>query len=182
MSKNYKEQLNLALASGDLPDVIMNVDVSPEQQMIYGEQGIFVSFTDLIEKYGDNTKKIFQEMPEVKGAITAPGNKIYSLPYINECYHCSLDYKMYVYKPWLDKLGLKEPTTTEEFYQMLKAFKEKDPNGNGKADEIPLVGGISTGSGPSKSQIDVWIMNSFIYDDGYKRMLVKDGKNRRRLQ
>lgn len=174
--KNYKEQLNLALASGDLPDVIMNVGVSPEQQMIYGEQGIFVSFTDLIEKYGENTKKIFQEMPEVKDAITAPGNKIYSLPYINDCYHCSLDYKMYVFKPWLDKLGLKEPTTTEEFYQMLKAFKEKDPNGNGKADEIPLVGGISTGAGPSRSQIDVWIMNSFIYDDGDKRMLVKDGK------
>ena len=49
-----------------------------------------------------------------------------------------MDYKMYVYQPWLKKLGLKEPTTLEEFHQMLKAFKEKDPNGNGKADEIPL--------------------------------------------
>ncbi|MCZ8514768.1 ABC transporter substrate-binding protein [Paenibacillus filicis] len=169
--KNYKDQLNLTLASGDLPDVIMNMGVSPEQQMIYGDQGVFVSFTDLIEKYGENTKKIFQEMPEVKDAITAPGNKIYSLPYINDCYHCSLDYKMYVFKPWLDKLGLKEPTTTEEFYQMLKAFKEKDPNGNGKPDEIPLVGSTN-----QKSQIDVWIMNSFIYDDGDKRMFVKNGK------
>ncbi|TBL78196.1 extracellular solute-binding protein [Paenibacillus thalictri] len=173
--KNYKDQLNLALASGDLPDVIMNAGVSPEQQMIYGDQGTFVSFTDLIDKYGDLTKKIFQEMPEARDAVTAPGNKIYSLPYINDCYHCSLDYKMYVFKPWLDKLGLKEPTTTEEFYEMLKAFKEKDPNGNGKADEIPLVGGISA-SGPSKSAIDVFLMNSFIYDDGDKRMLVKDGK------
>jgi putative aldouronate transport system substrate-binding protein len=35
-------------------------------------------------------------------------------------------------------LGLPEPTTTTEFYNTLKAFKEKDPNGNGKADEIPL--------------------------------------------
>ncbi|MDF2962534.1 MAG: extracellular solute-binding protein, partial [Paenibacillus sp.] len=169
--KNYQEQLNLALASGDLPDVIMNMGVSPEQQMVYGEQGVFVSFTDLIEKYGQNTKKIFTEMPEVKGAITAPGNKIYSLPYINECYHCSMTFKMYVYQPWLKKLGLKEPTTLDEYHQMLKAFKEKDPNGNGKADEIALVG-----STDARSLIDPFIMNSFIYDDGMKRMIVKDGK------
>ncbi|SFL36299.1 putative aldouronate transport system substrate-binding protein [Paenibacillus sp. 1_12] len=172
--KSYQEQLNLLLAGGNLPDVLMNLDVSPEQQMIYGEQGTFVSFTDLIEKYGDNTKKIFAEMPEAKSAVTAPGNKIYTLPYINDCFHCSLDYKMYVYKPWLDKLGLKEPTTLDEFYNMLKAFKEKDPNGNGKADEIALIGG--TAKGVSKSDIDVFLMNSFIYDDGNKRMIVNNGK------
>jgi putative aldouronate transport system substrate-binding protein len=72
--KGYQEQLNLLLAGGNLPDVLMNLDVSPEQQMIYGEQGLFVSFTDLIEKYGENTKKIFKEMPEAKSAVTAPGN------------------------------------------------------------------------------------------------------------
>lgn len=169
--KNYLEQLNLALASGDLPDVIMNMGVSPETQMVYGEQGIFVSFTDLIEKYGENTKKIFKEMPEVKEASTAPGNKIYSLPYVNECYHCSMNFKMYVYQPWLKKLGLKEPETLDEYYQMLKAFKEKDPNGNGKADEMALVG-----STDSRSLIDPFIMNSFIYDDGMKRMIVDNGK------
>lgn len=169
--KNYQEQLNLALSSGDLPDIIMNMEVKPEQQMVYGEQGIFISLTDLIEKWGVNAKKVFQEMPEAKDAVTAPGNKIYSLPLINECYHCSMNFKMYVYKPWLDKLGLQEPTTLDEYYEMLKAFKEKDPNGNGKADEIPLVGAVG-----SRTLIDPFIMNSFIYDDGMKRMVVKDGK------
>ncbi|WP_281888729.1 extracellular solute-binding protein [Paenibacillus sp. YYML68] len=169
--KNYLEQLNLALSGGDLPDVIMNMGISPEQQMVYGEQGVFVSWTELIEKYGPNTQNIFKEMPEVKEAITAPGNKIYSLPYVNECYHCSMNFKLYVYKPWLEKLGLKEPSTLDEFYQMLKAFKEKDPNGNGKPDEIALVGATGT-----RTLIDPFIMNSFIYDDGLKRMIVKDGK------
>ena len=32
------------------------------------------------------------------------------------------------------------PTTVDEWYEVLKAFKEKDPNGNGVADEIPLTG------------------------------------------
>jgi putative aldouronate transport system substrate-binding protein len=40
-------------------------------------------------------------------------------------------------KVWLDKLGLKIPTTTDELLAVLRAFKRGDPNGNGKADEIP---------------------------------------------
>jgi len=37
-------------------------------------------------------------------------------------------------KDWLDKLGLKVPTTTDELFAVMKAFTEKDPDGNGKAD------------------------------------------------
>lgn len=170
---DYRTKLNLVLASGDLPDIIMNMAISPAQQLVYGEQGLFVPLNDAIDEYGTNIKKIFAEMPEVKNAITAPENKIYSLPSVNECVHCSMNYKMFVYKPWLEKLGLQEPTSTEEFYQMLLAFKHQDPNGNSQADEIPLVGaGLNT----YRSKIDVFLMNSFIYNDGDKRMILNDGK------
>lgn len=37
----------------------------------------------------------------------------------------------YVKKAWLDKCGLEAPTTYEEYLNMLKAFKEGDPDGNG---------------------------------------------------
>lgn len=52
---------------------------------------------------------------------------------------------MWIYKPWLEKLNLSEPKTLDEFYNVLKAFKEKDPNGNGLADEIPFIGATSGG-------------------------------------
>ncbi len=81
-----------------------------------------------------------------KDLITAPDGNIYALPQVNECYHCMYQQRMWIYKPWLDKLGLKMPTTTDEFYEVLKAFKTKDPNGNGKADEIPLSGSIQASS------------------------------------
>lgn len=51
------EKLNLALASGDLPDVIMTMNVTPEQQALYGQQGVLLPLNDYIEKYGVNTKK-----------------------------------------------------------------------------------------------------------------------------
>jgi putative aldouronate transport system substrate-binding protein len=42
-------------------------------------------------------------------------------------------------KDWLDKLGLPMPETMDEWYNTLVAFRDRDPNGNGKKDEIPLV-------------------------------------------
>ena len=47
-------------------------------------------------------------------------------------------YRMYINQKWLDNLGLDMPTTTDELRDVLQAFREKDPNGNGQTDEIPL--------------------------------------------
>ena len=43
-------------------------------------------------------------------------------------------------KDWLDKLGLKAPTTLDELFTVAKAFTEKDPDGNGKNDTYGLGG------------------------------------------
>ena len=51
-TKNADTKLNLMLSSGDYPDIIMNFDVSPSQQMIYGKQGIFLPLNDLIDNSG----------------------------------------------------------------------------------------------------------------------------------
>ena len=40
----------------------------------------------------------------------------------------------------MDKLGLKMPETTEELREVLGAFVNDDPNGNGKKDEIGMLG------------------------------------------
>lgn len=172
-TKNGQEKLNLVLASGDYPDIIMNFGVSPAQQMIYGEQGVFLRLNDLIEKYGVETKKLFEKYPIAETVVTAPDGNIYSLPNMSQCFHCSMSTKMWIYKPWLDKLGLQMPTTTEEFYEVLKAFKEKDPNGNGKPDEIPLSGAAS-GWYPN---VEGFLMNAFIFNNvGAPSIMMNDGK------
>lgn len=172
---NALDKLNLTLTSGNLPDVIMNFNVPAAQQAIYGQEGVFVELTDLIEKYGTETKKMFASDPLIKQIATAPDGKIYALPYVSDCYHCTVIQKLWIYTPWLEKLGLDMPTTTEEFHNVLKAFKEQDPNGNGKADEIPFAGSIATPG----NNIDNFVMNAFIYDnithDNFG-LLLKDGK------
>jgi putative aldouronate transport system substrate-binding protein len=70
--------------------------------------------------------------------MTAPDGEIYSLPEVGGDYALNvIPNAMFINQAWLAKLGLQTPTTTEEFYNVLKAFKTRDPNGNGKADEIP---------------------------------------------
>ncbi len=158
--KSASEKLNLVLASGeDLPDVIMTMGISPAQQMIFGSQGLFRPLNDLIEQYGTETNKMFEAMPYVKDTITAPDGNIYAMPAPNEGFHAMFMQKVWIYKPWLDKLGLAMPTTTEEFYNVLQAFKTKDPNGNGKADEIPFSGS-PTGY---LTQVHNFLLNSFTY-------------------
>src|SRR5699024_9501519 len=118
------EQLNLILTSGDYPDVIMDMPVTTSQMRIYGEKGVFLSLNNLIEDYGIETKRMFEEMPIVEDSITTPEGEIYALPQVNVCYHCTMPEKMWINQPWLDELGLDMPTTTEEFHDVLKAFKK----------------------------------------------------------
>lgn len=81
--------------------------------------------------------------------------------------------RMWINKTWLDKLGLPIPTTTEAYYQTLKAFAEQDPNGNGKKDEIGLIG--STNGWSQKPQDT--LMNAFTYiDTRYNYLTAENGK------
>ncbi len=168
------EKLNLMLASGDYPDVIMKFNIQPSQLMVYGDQGIFLPLNEMIEEHGYFSKQLLEEKPLIKDAITSTNGNIYSLPMYSECFHCSNRMKMWINEPWLNNLNLDMPTTTEEFYQVLKAFKENDPNGNGLNDEIPLVASNTAGNDLS---IQSFLMNAFVYYDPVlnKGMLINNG-------
>lgn len=172
---NEKDQkLNLLMASGDYPDIIMNAHFSMDTQTLYGEDGILIPLNDLIEKYGVETKRVFDEAPGLKEQISDLSGNIYSLPSYSVNYHMTHMYKMWIYEPWLDAVGMDMPTTTEEFYQVLKAFKEQDPNGNGEADEIPLAG-----STRFSMNLDGFLLNPFVYnsnESGTVRLILKNGK------
>ena len=60
-------------------------------------------------------KQVFAEYPPAQGLITATDGNIYSMPNINDCYHCRDPRKLWINKPWLDALGLAMPKTTDEF-------------------------------------------------------------------
>ncbi|WHX99204.1 ABC transporter substrate-binding protein [Neobacillus sp. DY30] len=135
----YQEKKNLMLASGDLPDAFYASGFSDHDLIQYGQNGTIIPLEDLIDKYAPNLKKLFEQRPDLKKVVTAPDGHIYSLPRAEEMDLVGMPNIMFINKVWLDKLGLAMPTTLEEYHDVLKAFKEKDPNGNGKQDEIGLT-------------------------------------------
>ncbi len=141
------DKLNIMVSGGDsLPDVI-NFNLTPAQAKAYADAGALIDLKPFYDAgLGYNVDKPVAEHPEMNLLVnisTADGS-VYGVPKIQVSPSNETRYKMWVNKGWLDNLGLTAPTTTEEFYNMLVAFKEQDANGNGDAaDEIPFI--TSTG-------------------------------------
>lgn len=137
-SKNLSDEIqafNLAVASGALPDIISLA--YPDKLEDLGMQGGMIPLNDLIDKYAPNIKAFFEKYPRYKqDAVAADGN-IYFIPDYYDWYAMKAAQGLYIRKDWLDKLNLEVPDTMEDYYNVLKAFKTQDPNGNGIADEIP---------------------------------------------
>ncbi len=165
------ETFNLMLASGDYPEVFLRVPISDYDVVKYSSEGMFMPLENLVAEYAPILHKLFEENPDARRESTLPDGHLYSLPW-----YLQLRFREYraghlVNKTWLAKLGLAKPTTTDELYRVLKAFKERDPNGNGKADEIPLsVRANDTNNGI----FDLY--GSFGFVDENRHLEVRNGK------
>ncbi|WNR42972.1 extracellular solute-binding protein [Paenibacillus roseipurpureus] len=126
---DFTTKLNTLIASNDLPDIIHNQD--PKKVKELATNKMIVPLDDLLAKYGKNIK---ENKSDVLKGVNMINGKVYSIPQARDLGGESVAIR----KDWLDKLGLKVPTNLDEYYTALKAFKEKDPDGNGKNDTVPL--------------------------------------------
>lgn len=132
------EKVSLMLAIGELPDAFLS---TATQDNISKNLPLFVALNQyLTPEIAPNYCAMFEKYPNLLDLITQTDGNIYSLP-IGD--YSNPDNQgegiKFINKAWLDKLNLEMPTTTEELYQVCKAIKEGDPNGNGIADELPIT-------------------------------------------
>lgn len=169
----WAERKNLALASQDMPDIIIGGigGMSDSEVNKYSSQGIIVELNDYIDKYAPNFKKLLSEKPDLDAVIRNPEGKIYGLPFYQELISEEIPDNLFINKKWLDTLGLDVPTTTEEYYEVLKAFKTQDPNGNGIADEIPLSYRAN-----QRLTGELSLFGSFGVLDNDAHLMIEDGK------
>ncbi|MDD3334921.1 MAG: extracellular solute-binding protein [Eubacteriales bacterium] len=139
----YDEVMRVRLAAGvDLPDIVQIPGSYGNKGEVfsYASQGILIPLEDLIKQYAPNLSKlIWEEMPELGEALTAPDGHIYHIAQNFDGTNKVASKGLLLRTDWLTALNLEVPTTADEWYTVLKAFKEQDPNGNGQADEIPLT-------------------------------------------
>lgn len=171
-SDSLADRVNISLSSGDMPDIYLSCGVSLSQQQAYGPQGAFVPLNDYIEQYGEVFQKIEENVPGVADTLTMGDGNIYALPYIEKCVHCEGSSKLWINTKWLDALDMEPPTTVDEFEDMLRRFKEEDPNGNGEADEIPL---LTYEGGWHSNAMSGWLTNPFVYTSPDNNYVYLDG-------
>ncbi|MGG6312868.1 extracellular solute-binding protein [Paenibacillus macerans] len=117
------EKLNVMMAGNDAPDIVF-ASTDNLLPYNYAKQGGLMDITALVDEYGPNLKKYLGESLDygkVEGVqYSIPGRRVFTGKY-----------SAIIRQDWLDKLNLPMPQTTEEVYETLKAFKEKDPGGTG---------------------------------------------------
>ncbi|MFV0399148.1 MAG: extracellular solute-binding protein [Oscillospiraceae bacterium] len=159
--EDYATKLTLVMSNAnDMPDIFLCSNMNRAQADAYGAQGLLIPLQDYIENSSVNYKRIVENNPSVLQQSLSYDGNIYFLSQYYETIHILHSQKQWINQKWLDNLGLEMPTTTDEYYKVLKAFKEEDANGNGDPnDEIPYIGTKNGWNG----QIRYFLMNSFVY-------------------
>lgn len=126
---------NMQTGDADLPDVLFKAMLSEAECMEMLERGVLIDLAPYIAEHCPNLSALMIENPQIADAITLPDGRIAALPAVSEQ---PLQNCVWLNSEWLKELKLEVPTTTDELVQVLRAFRDKDPNKNGRKDEIPL--------------------------------------------
>lgn len=138
----YKDKLNVVIASNKLPMVVItDAGIMRSSSVTNGAMnGMFWEMDKTFKDY-PNLAKLYSNQLVINNSLI--DSKLYGLPMLRVLGRVGIVYR----KDWTDNLGMKAPTNLDEFYQLAKAFVEKDPDKNGKADTVGFeYADISTGS------------------------------------
>ena len=127
---NYSDKLNTAFATGTFPQ---SVTMGADQINQFKEAFRDDQFWEIGPYFAE-----FKNLGNLKEAViknTMVDGKVYSLYQGRPLSRQGLIYR----KDWANNLGLSEPKSLDEFYEMARAFSEDDPDGNGKKDTIGLT-------------------------------------------
>lgn len=131
----YTQKLNVTIASGDLPDVLI---VNRTQLKQLAESDMVADMSDLYETYAsDLTREVYNsEGPGILASATFDG-RLMAVPYAD----ASVESTQYLWlrQDWLDKLKLEAPKTMQDLRKIATAFTTQDPDGNGKNDTYSMA-------------------------------------------
>lgn len=170
-----KEKRNLAFASGDLPDALYGGwSLDAPDVVKYGSEGMLLPLNDYLnETYMPNFTHILENEPGLLAALSTPTGEIYVLPTANRNALPQTNDTLVINSEWLEKVGKEMPTTTDELFDVLMAFKDAgDLNGNGKADEIPMTFQYNTGN---TGLFSLMGFTGLVMNNKNSRMAMKDG-------
>lgn len=124
----FDDKVNVMIAANEMPK-IMKLNYVPTTISAI-QSGLFWEIGPMLSDY----KNLSAQDPQYFENISVEG-KLYGIPNFRDIGRAGIVYR----KDWFDALGLKLPTTIEEWYNVLKALTLNDPDKNGKNDTYGTV-------------------------------------------
>lgn len=161
-----KTQLTTMVAGGEeLPDILLGITLDTSERYTYGKDDYLVDllpyFEDeaIIGEYRARIEETFgpEYFDEMIRALSSPDGGFYTFPTAIVSEGDLPQNMAYINQKWLDNLGLEMPRTWDQLVEVLRAFRDGDPNGNGKPDEIPMLG-----ANINRCRVGNWLINNFI--------------------
>ncbi|MCU6796599.1 extracellular solute-binding protein [Paenibacillus sp. WQ 127069] len=128
-------KLNTLIAGGDIPDLLFLKSRADLAQ--YYDQGVLADLTPYLEQFPKLKQRFGKDSWD---AMFYQGKTIAVPGYDNVN---GISRSLFIRNDWLKKLNMKVPTTPDELFEVMRAFTEKDPDGNGKSDTFGFIGGMN---------------------------------------
>ena len=182
--KDAITQLSVRMSSPNekLPDVLFGFSLNLEEVHRFGKEGFLMDLAPYFDnpdwalakeyEFHENLRRYAGDdiynraMYHLRGPNNEQFSWIYSCASVTE----QPRVKPFINKKWLEKIGKDIPTSYEELVEVLRLFKTTDCNGNGKQDEIPMVGSVNIGS----CDLVTYIMTNWVYLNHNFKMTVND--------
>ncbi len=116
----YSEKLSLSMLANELPDIFK---VTASDYASLKKAGMLKNLATAYEYASEDVKTFLNRDPDVIRRLTDSDGGIYAVPQYSDNRRGVP--VMYIRQDWLDELHLEVPTTPDELYTVLKAFKEK---------------------------------------------------------
>lgn len=146
---------NTLFASGDAPDLIFEYDTGYRNQLY--QQGQLLPIGDLIEQHSTSYKALMAKYPHLQTIGTKDDGQLYEVGRVSNLHSFQA---LFIRQDWLDRLNLQAPETTEELLEVIQAFAEQDPDGNGEKDTFGIaLSGESSGIVSSLFQNVTWVID-----------------------
>lgn len=166
--EEQNQQFSLDCAAGkEVPDVIWGFHGMGNYNLgDLGEDGFVMDLKPYLETDFPHFQEALKNVPErdrkiaVEKGTNPDDGGYYGMPLIALEHVDNIASMVFINKTWLDKVGKDMPTTADELYDVLVAFRDTDCNGNGKKDEIPMISNAGSCTG-----LAAWVMNAFMYWD-----------------
>lgn len=176
---NTEEYLRLLFSSAgsELDAVFFSPTLTLSHDVLqqYGEQGYILPLNPYLDAGGTRLQELFAGFDDydLRAAISASDGSLYYMPSLNTARLSQNRQVLWMNAGWIKALGLALPQSTEDFRRVLQAFRTGDPNGDGRADDIP----IAASAAYDATEICNFLINAFTcYDPQTSGLAVEGGR------